>query len=97
MQVCGILSSTAETLITVTLLVNDDTAQQNNDFTLSVLALEFQLGEVQSCTIVSAIADFTLEEDEMFSLGLQSVNNLVQISSTDGEAIVMIPNQDCKL
>ena len=96
MSVCGDLSSIAETTITVTLIVTDGTAQQNIDFTLSVPLLIFQPGVTQSCTVVSAIADDTLEGDESFTLGLESINSLVQISPTAGMTTVAIPNQDSK-
>lgn len=93
---CGLLSSIAETPITVMVVVDDVTALQNIDFTLSVSTLSFQSGVTQSCTTVSAIADLILEEDETFTLGLLSNNDLVQI--LPGEtATVTIPNQDCKL
>lgn len=93
---CGSLSSIAETPVTVTIMVNDVTALQNTDFTLSVSTLSFQSGVTQSCTTVSAIADFILEEDETFTLGLLSNSDLVQILPIDGTATVTIPNQDCE-
>ena len=91
---CGQLSSISEIPVTVTLIVNDDTAQQNSDFTLSVLALNFQPEEEQSCTVISASTDSTLEEDEIFTLELQSSNGLVQVSPTAGVTTITIPNQD---
>lgn len=97
MSVCGDLSSIAEIPINVALTVIGGTAQQNVDFTLSVSFLIFQPGVTQSCTVVSAIVDNTLEEDEEFTLGLQSTNGLVQISPNAGMTMVTIPNQDSKL
>ena len=94
MSVCGELSSIAETPVTVTISVIGDTAQQ--DFTLSPISLSFQPGATQSCTVVTATVDNTLEEDEVFTLGLQSTNNLVQISQTAGMTAVTVPNQDSK-
>ena len=93
---CGSLSSVAETLVTAMVIVDDVTALQNTDFTLSGSTLSFQSGVMQSCTTVSAIADLILEEDETFTLGLLSNNDLVQILP-DGTARVTIPNQDSEL
>lgn len=95
-MVCGDLSSIAETSVTVTLAVAGGIAQQNIDFTLSVLSLIFPPGVTQSCTFVSAVVDDTLEGDESFTLGLESTNSLIQISQTAGMTAVTIPNEDRK-
>lgn len=94
--VCGDLSSIAETTVTVTLIVTDGTAQQNSDFTLSLVMLIFQPDVTQSCTLIGAIDDIALEGDESFTLELQSTNNFVQISQTAGLTTVTIPNEDSK-
>ena len=94
--VCGDLSSIAETTVTVALIVTDGTAQQNNDFILSLVELIFQPGVIQSCTFIGAINDIALEGDESFTLGLQSTNSLVQVSQTAGLTTVTIPNEDSK-
>ena len=96
MSVCGDLSSIAETPVTVTLTVTGGTAQQSVDFSLSVSSLTFQPGATEGCTVVSAIVDNTLEEDEVFTLGLQSTSDLVQVSQLAGTTTVTIPNQDSK-
>lgn len=96
-SVCGNLSMITETSVVVALTVTSGTAQRNIDFTLSASSLTFQPGETQSCTFVSATVDNTLEEDESFTLELQSTNNLVLISPTAGMTRVTIPNQDSKL
>lgn len=96
MQLCGQLSSQAEIPITVTLVVNDGTAQLSIDFTLSAQALTFQPGEIQRCLQVSAMADSILEENEIFTLGLQSSNSDVLISSIAGATTVTIADQDSK-
>ena len=95
-QLCGQLSSETEILVTVTLLINGGTAQQNTDFTISNLALSFQPGSVLSCTTISITDDLILEEDETVILSLQSSNSAVLISSTVGTTTVTIPNQDSK-
>ena len=95
-MVCGDLSSITETSVAITLAVTGGTTQQNIDFTLSVLSLIFPPGVTQSCTVVSAVVDNTLEGDESFTLGLVSTNSLVQISQTAGMTTVTIPNEDRK-
>ncbi len=96
MTVCGDLSSIADTTVTVTLVVTDETAQQNIDFVVSVVMLIFQPGVTQSCTNIGALDDNALEGDESFTLGLQSTNSLIQISQTAGLTTVTIPNEDSK-
>ena len=95
-RLCGQLSSETEILVTVTLLINGGTAQQNTDFTISNLALNFLPGSVLICTTISVTDDPILEEDETLILSLQSSNNAVLISSTAGTTTVTIPNQDSK-
>ena len=95
-QVCGQLSSEAAIPITVALLINDGTAQQNTDFTFSSLALNFQPGSVLSCTTISVTNDPTSEEDETIELSLQSADSTVLISLTAGTTTITIPNQDSK-
>ena len=97
LEVCGELSSTAEIMITVMLVVNDVTTQQGTDFFLSTSILTFQPGETQSCAEVMALEDPTLEDDEEFTLRLESnLNALVQVFPI-AETRVTILNQDSML
>ena len=95
-QLCCQLSSGAEIPVVVTLLVNDGTAQLNMDFILSTQVLIFQPGEILICVAVSATNDSTLEEDEVFTLDLQSSNSDVLTSPIASTTTVTIPNQDSK-
>ena len=93
-QVCGEVSLPTEALVSVTVSINGNTAQENADFVVSLTMLSFQPGQVESCTTASAVDDPILEGSEEFTLTLQSNNNLIQISSTAGLAMVAILNQD---
>ena len=96
-EVCGEVSQPTEAPISVTISDNGDTALQNTDFTLSLSTLSFQPGQIRSCTVVSAVDDVILEEDEDFTLALLSSNNRIQVSQTAGMTTVVIPNQDSEL
>ena len=96
-QVCSEVSLPAEAPVLVTVSVNDNTAQENADFVVSLTMLSFQPGQVESCTTASAVDDPILEGNEEFTLTLQSNDNLIQISPTAGLAMVAIPNQDSTL
>ena len=95
-QVCGQLSSEAALPVTVALIINGGTAQQNTDFTISSFILTFQPGSVLRCTTISVTNDSILEEDETLLLSLQSSDSTVLISITAGTTTVTIPNQDSK-
>lgn len=97
-QVCAELSLEAETLVTVDLVIGEISAQLNTDFTLSpaTQVLIFGSGITESCVNVLAVNDSLLEEDEGFTLSLESNNEFVMVSSTERSATVTIPNLNCK-
>ena len=98
-EVCAELPLSAEILVSVNLVIGEGSAQLPTDFTLSpsTQRLDFAIGQTQSCATVEAVSDFTLEEDEMFSLTLVSNEPFVLISTTEGSTQVNIPNQDSKI
>ena len=93
---CGQLSLEAEIQVMLTLSINGGNAQPSTDFTLSNLAFTFESGSTIDCINISIVDDSTLEEDEIFTLILESDNSAVLVSSTAGVAMVTIPNQNCK-
>ena len=93
-QVCGQLSSGAAIPVTVALLVSDNTALENVDFTISSQSITFPPGSILSCTNVLATDDSILEGDESFSLTL--VPELSAVLPT-GTATVTIPNRNSML
>lgn len=97
-QVCAELSQEAETRVVIDLLIEGTSAQLNTDFTLSpaTQVLIFEPGIIESCVNVLAISDSLLEEDEGFTLSLESNNQFVMISSSERSATVTIPNENCK-
>lgn len=95
-QVCALLSSESALDITVTvnLSITGGTAVQNSDYVLPGQVLTFMTREMRSCVFAGAINDAILEEDESFTLMLESNNMAVLISPTNGVTTVMIPNQN---
>lgn len=99
-EVCAELSLQAEIPVSVDVLtVEGGSAQLSTDFTISppIQVLTFGPGEAQSCLTVLAVNDLILENDENFSLTLQSNDQFVDISTTDSSTTVMIPNQNSKI
>lgn len=98
-QVCAALFPEADIQVTVSFVISGGTAQLATDFTLSppTQVLTFEAGSVLSCVTVAAINDSLLEEDEDFTLTLQSSNVFVGISSIVGSTVVTIPNQNSKI
>ena len=94
MQICTQLSRDAGIPIIVPLTVEGGTAFQNTDFTLSSQAVTFPTGAVEGCVSISAVDDSILEEDEVFSLALQSSDSVL---SGSGSTITTIIDQDSKL
>lgn len=97
-QVCAALFPEADIQVSVDFTINGGTAQLTTDFTLSppTQVFIFEAGSVQSCVNVAAISDSLLEEDEDFTLTLQSNSIFVGISSIVGSTVIMIPNQNSK-
>ena len=95
-QICSQLSSEAAIPVTVPLLVGGGgTAIQNTDFILSGQSITFPTGAVESCVSISAVDDSILEEDEVFTLALQSSETvLIDSGST---AAITITDQDSML
>lgn len=98
-QVCAELSLGAETPVSVDLLVGETSAQLTTDFTLSpdIQVLTFELGVTQTCVTILANDDSLLEEDEDFTVSLESSNPFVLISPTEGSATVTIPNLNSEI
>ncbi len=95
-QICSQLSGEAAIPVTVPLVVvGGGTAVQNTDFILSSQSVTFPTGAVESCVSVSAVDDSILEEDEMFSLALQSSETV--LTGTGSTAAVTIIDQDSML
>jgi hypothetical protein len=95
-QICSQLSSEAAIPVTVPLVVvGGGTAVQNTDFILSSQSVTFPTGAVESCVSVSAVNDSILEEDEVFSLALQSSETV--LTGTGSTAAVTITDQDSML
>ena len=97
-QVCAALFPEADIQVSVGFTINGGTAQLITDFTLSppTQVFTFEAGTIQNCVTVAAVNDLLLEEDEDFTLTLQSNNVFVGISSIVGSTVIMIPNQNCK-
>ena len=97
-QVCAVLFPEADIQVSAGFIISEGTAQLATDFTLSLSTqvLTFDAGDIQTCVTVAAINDSLLEEDEDFTLTLQSNNTFVGISSIVGSTVITIPNQNCK-
>ena len=97
-QVCAVLFPEADIQVSAGFIISEGTAQLATDFTLSLSTqvLTFEAGDIQTCVTVAAINDSLLEEDEDFTLTLQSNNTFVGISSIVGSTVITIPNQNCK-
>ena len=98
-QVCAALFPEADIQVSVSFIISGGTAQLATDFTLSpsTQVLIFEAGSTLSCVTVAATNDSLLEEDEDFTLILQSSNMFVGISSIVGSTVVTIPNQNSKI
>ena len=96
MQICSQLSSEAAIPLTVPLVVvGGGTAVQNTDFTLSGQSITFPIGAVESCVSISAVDDSILEEDEVFTIALQSSETI--LIDSDSTAAITIIDQDSML
>ena len=98
-QVCAALFPEADIQVSVSFIISGGIAQLATDFTLSpsTQVLTFEAGSIQSCMTVAAINDSLLEEDEDFTLTLQTNNVFIGISSIIGSTVVTIPNQNSKI
>lgn len=95
LQVCSQLSSEAAISVIVPLeVVEGGIAIQNTDFILSSQSVTFPTGAVESCVSISAVDDSILEQDEVFTLALQSSETVLTGS---GSTAVTIIDQDSKL
>ena len=97
-QVCAALFPEANIQVSVSFVISGGVAQLATDFTLSptTQVLTFEAGGMLSCVTVAAVSDSLLEEDEDFTLTLQSTNTFVGISSIVGSTVVTIPNENSK-
>ena len=96
-EVCSQLSSEAAIPVTVPLevVVGGGTAVQNTDFILSSQSVTFPTGDVESCVSISAADDSILEDDEMFTLALQSSETI--LTGSGSTAIITIIDQNSEL
>ena len=95
-QICSQLSSEAAIPLTVPLaVVGGGTAIQNTDFILSGQSITFLTGAVESCASMSAVDDSILEEDEVFTISLQSSETV--LVNSDSTAAITIIDQDSML
>ena len=93
MQICVQLSREAAIQVILPLMVVAGTAQQNVDFTISSQFFTFPTGVQESCIIVSAVGDTILEDDEQFTLTLQSSDTVLSLS----DASITIIDQNSML
>ena len=95
LQMCSQLSTEAAIPVVVPLeVVGGGIAVQNTDFILSSQSVTFPTGVMESCVSISAVDDSILEEDEVFTLALQSSETI--LTDSDSAAITII-DQDSKI
>ena len=94
MQICTQLSREAAIPVIIPLTVGGGIAIQNTDFTLSSQSITFPTGAMEICVSISAVDDSILEEDEVFTLTLQSTDTVLTGSSSTNTTII---DQDSKL
>lgn len=94
-EICSQLSSEAAIPVIVPLeVVGEGTALQNTDFLLSDQSVTFPTGAVEMCVSVSAVDDSILEEDEVFTLALQSSDTV--LTGSGSTTIITLFDQDSK-
>lgn len=93
MQICVQLSREAAIQVIIPVIIVAGTAQQNVDFTISSQSFTFPAGIQESCNTVSSIGDTILEDDEQFTLTLQSSDTVVSLS----DASITIIDQNSTL
>ena len=81
MQICVQLSREAAIQVILPLMIVAGTAQQNVDFTISSQSLIFPAGVQESCISILAVGDTILEDDERFTLTLQSSDTVLSFSN----------------
>ena len=98
LQLCAGLSLAAETLVAASVITAGGSAQLETDYVLtpSNQILTFEIGITRSCLTVQAVDDLVLENDEDFTLSLESNDAFVAISTTNGSSVITIPNQNSK-
>lgn len=97
-QLCGVLSLPAETIVSVDVVISGGSAQVNADFSLSPSSqiLMFSPGDLRRCLEVQVVDDQILEQDEDVNFSLESGQGFVLISPVLGSAAITIPNQNSK-